>query len=63
MLIKELYKHVIFVSNYTLLRRMGEFALSLALLSQSLWSGVLVLGLGVSYVYRGWTFSPSCTQY
>lgn len=50
MLIKELYKHVIFVSNYTLLRRMGEFALSPAILSQSLQSGLLVLGLGFSCV-------------
>lgn len=63
MLIKELYKHVIFVSNYTLQWRMGEFALNLALLSQSLWSGVLDLGLGFSYVDRGWTSSPPCTQY
>lgn len=61
MLIKELYKHVIFVSNYALLWRMGEFALSSALLSQNLWSDVLVLGLGFSYVCKGWTFFPSCT--
>lgn len=62
MLIKELYKHVIFVSNYTLLRKMGEFALSPALLSQSLWSGLLVLRLGFSYVCKGLSFFPSCTQ-
>lgn len=63
MLIKELYKHVIFVSNYTLKWRLGEFALSPALLSRSLWSGGLALGLGFSCVYKEWTFFTSCTQY
>lgn len=52
---KELYKHVIFFSNQTLQQRMEELALSPALLSRSVWSTVLVLGLGFSYAYRAWT--------